>query len=1020
MSSLLLCLNYASYLLLTLLFLTFDAVMRLARLEAPPRKERQRDRKELTASRFCEEELEGACEFLGTCCHVPLEKLTLGHCLQLVDERIQYVARHLDEVLIPPSYFTLRETFQSWSESLCHVRETMSVVGREGPMLPTQTQPLSRPPLLSRQDSPEQPAHLHQTSAHGLDLNICQKHLQSQLGAPTLSTESLAQVFPSTPAQFRLAGDSTVIFDMSRVPLLGSTEWDKLDHPVRTKRIPEEQDTALQRFPTALLPSAPQSKAPGEPMLGERHAERLWDLLPHQATRGFSAQLPTPSRVTSEPTCTQENQEAYGYPVESRLPKARIVVPAPDTNPAMHVPMVAAKFQGHVAQKCLEIQMKAFPRLMSESHGNTPFLKETSPAKPPQSYEDLGEDSMTAFPARGKYPSQTVSYPVSQWELPSLDPEPPAKLPPPIPAQGGGAELGETESNFQLDKTWETLDRHVLQKKLQQEWGWPDAPRKALGACQTPVPKPCTLKPHIKVVSSLGELRFLVSDVKKRLEFHILKMQVQKRWGLPQTVQDSLKEFMSPAPEQRGWLSPTRSSSVVPYHSPFPVHSRKAQSSHVSPRDPSESWIQDLHALPTDTRQKLGWYYSPKCSGELKGEESPDHRQAWQTKKQSAVSSGSERSPTPEQDAAMETDGSDGAAGSWANSQPCDLLVGADVTLLPPGPERTEQTQAATLHIDQREDGTNGSKEKVELHLERKVVSGEGLKLEEWAGEDGAALPSSQDLQVAPEAPGCGQLTDSIIDTLVAGQIAHDQELKRLMGMLSSASPWADHVSTGHSVCPHPGVTKTQKSQETQVSGEFLGLRDTAAPNGLSGNGPSEVSRDQPPGRVCEKCSKRRERRRAGLAGADSPKRSHGIPQRETLGNLCASDYHSMPVVWLLPVGNSKRHDGKGKKTSSKLPIMVSTATSTTGLSQTGFKRAGSPEGSPPQASRPRIQSPSRNKVPVLKQIFMCLKQTLSKLQSKVTSRMSHDARPKTPDIKFTKPPFWRRRTSKGVRFPYY
>ncbi|CAM4529104.1 unnamed protein product [Lepidochelys olivacea] len=644
-----------------------------------------------------EKEMEEACAPLETCCRVPLEKLTLADSLRLVERRTQYVGRYLDEVLIPPSVmtfavsrfsdssmesissfpwnpssFSLREASVARSEPLCHTREIMAVKGWEGSTHPIQDQPLPRPPVHSRRNRREQITSLDQTSAHGLDFNIRQKHLQSQLGTPTPYTESLAKMIPNAPALRPPDRDPRVKFNMSGIPFL--------------------------------------------------------------------------------------------------------------------------------------------------------------------SHEVLEE-----------------------------------------------------------------LDCHLNTKRLQHEQGLPLTPQ----------------KPHTAPLLPL--------------------------------------------------------------------------------RAPSEMWLEDGHALPTDRRQQT-------CSTRL---------------------------PTPVEDTTMETGRSDGTAGNQTNPDRCTLPAGVDLTSAPPGTVITEKMLAVTLHIDRSElrkplpslSGTKGTEEKLELHMERKVISGEGscLRPGAQAGESREDLPRTQCHQVVPEAPGSGQLPRSILDSLIAGQAAHDLQINHLMEMLSSSCPLASHVSVCH-LCrkAHQGKMKGKETQEeTQESAELHSLRDIPTPHGFDGTVNSKLFRDQQPIRVCKKCGKLLQKRPAGSAAADLPRTSHGIPQRWTPGESAASSNHNkMPVVWLLPADRSKKQDGMGKRAPTKQPKMVSIVTSTTGLSQAGEKATGSPDASPPKppkASRARTSSPSRNKFPVLKRIFMCLKQTFSKLQKKVKSQMSKDFCSRTPNPKFTKPPFRKARASKGV-----
>ncbi|XP_044856610.1 uncharacterized protein LOC123357440 [Mauremys mutica] len=688
----------------------------------------------------CEEELEEAGASQETCCSVHPKKLRLAQRLRLVERNLQYVARHLippsvstsatgqfsyssrestTSALWSPSSFSLRKVTMIQSEPLCHTGEIMPVGGWEGSAHPIQAQPLTRPPAHSRRDRREQTMGLDQTSIRGLDFNIRQKHLQSQLGAPTPYTESLAKMIPNVPALRPPDRDPRVKFNMSRVPFLSCEVLEELDS---TKRLQHEQGLPLtpQKPHTALLPPAPQTPIPGEPLLGERDTKQQLILDTDRPKCGFPAKVPEPLRSNTSPQRAQAIQEPCVCPSGPLPQKAHRILASPDAILARLVPTVVVKLQEHIAQKCSEIQMEAFPKMVRESHRDAPLVRETA----------IAEKTLTAT----------------------------------------------------------------------------------------------------------------------------------------------------------------------------------------------------LHLYRSELRKPL-----------------------------TSVS------------------------------------------------------------------GTKGTEEKLELHMERKVLLGEGSCLGPGAqaGEGRADHPRTQSHQVAPEAPGSEQLTRSTLDSLIAGQAAHNLQLKHLMEMLSSSRPLAGQVS----VCQqcrktYPGKMKGKKTQE-ETSAELHGLRDDMEPHGLDGTVNSKLFRDQLPISVCKKCSKLRRKRPAGSAGADLPGRSHGIPQRWTPGDSSASSNHKkMPVVWLLPADRRKTQDGMGKTAPSKQPKMVSIATSTTGLSQAGEKTTGSPDGSPPKspkASRARTSSPSRSKVTILKRMLMCLKKTCNKLQNKLKSQMSKDSDSRTPDAKFTKPPLGKARASKGV-----
>ncbi|XP_044865131.1 uncharacterized protein LOC123366087 [Mauremys mutica] len=625
-----------SSLLLYLLFVVFYAVLRLARSEALRRKRKHRKKKQKPkAFGCCEEELEEAGASLETCCPVHPKKLRLAQRLRLVERNLQYVARHLippsvstsatsqfsyssrestTSALWSPSSFPLREAAMIQSEPLCHTGEIMPVGGWEGSAHPIQAQPLTRPPAHSRRDRREQTMGLDQTSVRGLDFNIRQKHLQSQLGAPTPYTESLAKMIPNVPALRPPDRDPRVKFNMSRVPFLSCEVLEELDS---TKRLQHEQGLPLtpQKPHTALLPPAPQTPIPGEPLLGERDTKQQLILDTDRPKCGFPAKVPEPLRSNTSPQRAQAIQEPCVCPSGPLPQKAHRIMASPDAILARLVPTVVVKLQEHIAQKCSEIQMEAFPKMVRESHRDAPLVRETA----------IAEKTLTAT----------------------------------------------------------------------------------------------------------------------------------------------------------------------------------------------------LHLYRSELRKPL-----------------------------TSVS------------------------------------------------------------------GTKGTEEKLELHMERKVLLGEGSCLGPGAqaGEGRADHPRTQSHQVAPEAPGSEQLTRSTLDSLIAGQAAHNLQLKHLMEMLSSSRPLAGQVS----VCQqcrktYPGKMKGKKTQE-ETSAELHGLRDDMEPHGLDGTVNSKLFRDQLPISVCKKCSKLRRKRPAGSAGADLPERSHGIPQRWTPGDSSASSNHKkMPVVWLLPAHRRKTQDGMGK-----------------------------------------------------------------------------------------------------------
>ncbi|XP_044864169.1 uncharacterized protein LOC123365412 [Mauremys mutica] len=280
-----------------------------------------------------------------------------------------------------PSSFSLREAAMIQSESFCHTREIMPFVSWEGSTHPIQAQPLPRPPAHSRQDRRDQTMGLDQTSVHGSDFNIRQKHLQRRLGAP-------------------------------KTPI------------------------------------------PGEPLLGERDTKQQLELDTDPPKCGFPAKVPEPVRSNTSPQHAQEIQKPCVCPSGSLSQMAHRIMASPDAILARLVPTAEIKLQDHMAQKCLEIQRKVFPKLVRESHRDAPLRRETALPGPLHPPREPSKHRTAAFPAMGQQPAHPIELHIRSQHLAmqrgllTLDPEPLAKLPHAVPAREARVEFSEMETDF--------------------------------------------------------------------------------------------------------------------------------------------------------------------------------------------------------------------------------------------------------------------------------------------------------------------------------------------------------------------------------------------------------------------------------------------------------------------------------------------------------------------------------------------------------------------------------------------
>ncbi|XP_038674067.1 uncharacterized protein LOC119977343 [Scyliorhinus canicula] len=96
------------------------------------------------------------------------------------------------------------------------------------------------------------------------------------------------------------------------------------------------------------------------------------------------------------------------------------------------------------------------------------------------------------------------------------------------------------------------LEWHVIQKKLQHNWGIPSFYQKSVEAVIPVAPKlvQSQLKPQADsiLVIILSELPFIDKEINKMLDLNTRKKIINRRWGLPNFIQSSLRHFAVPGP----------------------------------------------------------------------------------------------------------------------------------------------------------------------------------------------------------------------------------------------------------------------------------------------------------------------------------------------------------------------------------------------------------------------------------------------------------------------------------------
>ncbi|KAG8131337.1 hypothetical protein E2320_017892 [Naja naja] len=115
------------------------------------------------------------------------------------------------------------------------------------------------------------------------------------------------------------------------------------------------------------------------------------------------------------------------------------------------------------------------------------------------------------------------------------------------------SEFSGAQTPFLQQRGRETLEAHVRKKRLQHEWGLPSVVRRSLEAfLPSVVPQGSVLRKAKSRVETLPrKLGFLPKDTCIILEFHLQRMQLQQRWGLPRRVLETYRRLFPELPYKK-------------------------------------------------------------------------------------------------------------------------------------------------------------------------------------------------------------------------------------------------------------------------------------------------------------------------------------------------------------------------------------------------------------------------------------------------------------------------------------
>ncbi|KAL8204118.1 UNVERIFIED_CONTAM: hypothetical protein K2H54_068200 [Gekko kuhli] len=406
-----------------------------------------------------------------------------------------------------------------------------------------------------------------------VELNITHKGLMHRWGLPTLYQKSLSSLFQETP---RLGAPPPPLVDRRGPGLaftfmealfLGPTTREELEWHVMRKQLQHAWGLPrlAQRSLRSLLPAAPrlphQWSGPvevrvllAEPVfLGEA---AMQELERNVRKRIISQQWQLPKRVLQSLKLLHPERQ-----LESGRHRGALDLGTKSTKYgakalSRRVPPILStlgakprqKLEVHLAKKCVEGQLGSPPVLPGPSWRPLPrpILRGQRVLQPRSSFCSVLCTGDVDRIERAVHCSHLASL----WGLGTRYVDTCRGLLPALPAwavrpSGTVLEPREVPTAFLPEQERATLEFHVRKKKIQHEWRAPVLVRSSLRAFVEEAPKvPARQKMNVHVhIVQVHKLPFLSPQDHRGLEFHMQKRNLQRNWGLPKRVLQSLRRL---------------------------------------------------------------------------------------------------------------------------------------------------------------------------------------------------------------------------------------------------------------------------------------------------------------------------------------------------------------------------------------------------------------------------------------------------------------------------------------------
>ncbi|KAG8131347.1 hypothetical protein E2320_017877 [Naja naja] len=367
-----------------------------------------------------------------------------------------------------------------------------------------------------------------------LELHVRKKRLERGWGFPRLIQKSLQGFMERAPAQLSLQKMDSYARILCQVPaFLPPSTCTHLESHIQRRYLQRQW-----RLPAKALESLKLLYPRLELSPPDLRSSEDGDIFPYCCGQGVVSEHPTLDLGYFQPG---RDMETAGS-VEGTPQRTEVLskIDSKDVN----------QLQIYLGKKNVEVQLEAIPNIAdlawTQSSSSQrlpkqipPGLRIQQPRSSTLSFFHAGEMERIEMAIRCNHLVSLWSLGMSYVDVLSALPFTPFSKP--FRLRRTSIEFSEVQTLFLQEQERQSLENHIVKKKIQHAWGFPVLVQKSVKAFMQELPMPPTPQGNLIDVHVIHqEPSFLPQVVSRCLEFHVQKMNFQRQWGLPRRALKSL------------------------------------------------------------------------------------------------------------------------------------------------------------------------------------------------------------------------------------------------------------------------------------------------------------------------------------------------------------------------------------------------------------------------------------------------------------------------------------------------